>query len=99
MAGIYADAVFHLGGIGRGKLFRRDLEQSTPHRLTRPLERLPVGSGTAASMKRSVLRTVRGRSEAQLAAANREIFSELRTRLLTDPDALIASLRGGAPAG
>ena len=25
MAGIYGDAVFHLGGIGRGKLFREDL--------------------------------------------------------------------------
>jgi hypothetical protein len=94
MAGIYADAVFHLGGIGRGKLFRRDLEQSTAHRLTRPLERLPVGSGAAASLKKSVLRTVRGRPEAELAAVNREVFSTLRTQLLTDPDALIASLRG-----
>ena len=27
MGGIYADAFFHLGGIGRGKVFRRDLQQ------------------------------------------------------------------------
>jgi hypothetical protein len=94
MAGIYGDAVFHLGGIGRGKLFRRDLEQSTVHRLTRPLERIPVGQGATAKVKRSVLQRARGRSEAELAARNREVFSSLRARLLDDPDGLLALLRG-----
>jgi hypothetical protein len=94
MAGIYGDAVFHLGGLGRGKLFRKDLEQSTVHRLTRPLERIPVGQGATAKVKRSVLHAARGKSEAELAARNREVFTSLRTRLLDDPDGLIAFLRG-----
>ncbi len=94
MGGIYADAVFHLGGIGRGKLFRRDLEHSTVHRLTRPLERVPVGQGAAAKAKRSVLHRVRGKQEAQLAAQNREVYLTFRARLLADPDVLLAELRG-----
>jgi hypothetical protein len=94
MAGIYGDAVFHLGGIGRGKVFRRDLRHSTVHRLTRPLERLPVGAGTAARAKRAVLRRLRGGSEARLAAANRAEFDRIRERLLADPDLFLAQLQG-----
>jgi hypothetical protein len=99
MAGIYGDAVFHLGGIGRGKLFRKDLEGSAVHRLTRPLERLPVGTGTTAKVKRSVLRAARGRREQRLAAENRAVYSLLRGWLLSDPDGLIAYLRAPPGAG
>jgi hypothetical protein len=91
--------VFHLGGIGRGKLFRKDLAGSTVHRLSRPLERLPVGTGAAASLKRSVLRRVRGSQEQRLAAENRAFYSLLRGWLLSDPDGLIAYLRGTARGG
>jgi hypothetical protein len=94
MAGIYGDAVFHLGGVGRGKVFRRDLQQSTVHRLTRPLERLPVGHGAARRAKQAALQRVRRGKEAQLAAANRAEYEELRRRLLAEPDALLAELRG-----
>jgi len=98
MAGIYGDAVFHLGGIGRGKLFREDLQQSTVHRVTRPLERLPVGSGAPARLKRSVLHRARGKKEQQLSAQNRATYTVLRSWLLSDPDGLLAYLRGDAPA-
>jgi len=94
MAGIYGDAVFHLGGIGRGKVFRRDLQASTVHRLTRPLERLPVGQGAARRAKQAVLHRLRAGTEAELAAANREEFARIRMRLLADPDAFLAELRG-----
>lgn len=96
MAGIYGDAVFHLGGIGRGKLFRKDLEGSVRHRMTRPLERLPVGSGRAAKVKQSVLHAVRGKTEDELAAHNGVIYARLREQLLSDPDGLIDTLRGSA---
>ncbi len=98
MAGIYGDAVFHLGGIGRGKLFRKDLEGSALHRITRPLERVPVGTGAAATAKRSVLRRVRGGQEQRLADENRAFYTLLREWLLSDPDGLIAYLRGSARA-
>jgi hypothetical protein len=94
MGGVYADAVFHLGGVGRGKLFRRDLEQSTIHRVTRPVERVPVGTGAVAQAKRRTLQQLRGRREAQLAARNRATYTVLRSWLLTDPDGLLAYLRG-----
>lgn len=94
MGGIYGDAVFHLGGIGRGKLFRKDLEGSTVHRMSRPLERLPVGQGTPAKLKRAVLHRVRAKKEAQLTAQNRASYSLLRGWLLSDPDGLLAYLRG-----
>jgi len=93
MAGIYADAVFHLGGVGRGKLFRQDLEHSTVHRLTRPIERLPLGAGAPADAKRALLRRLRAAPEARLAAQNRDFYSVLRGWLLTDPDGLLAYLR------
>jgi hypothetical protein len=94
MGGVYADAVFHLGGVGRGKLFRRDLEQSTIHRVTRPVERVPVGTGAVAQAKRRTLQQLRGRREAQLAARNRATYDVLRSWLLSDPDGLLAYLRG-----
>jgi hypothetical protein len=97
MAGIYGDAVFHLGGIGRGKLFRQDLQHSTVHRVSRPLERLPVPSGSPAKIKRSVLQRARGRQESRLAAQNRAIFTLLENWLLSDPDGLLAYLRGSGP--
>jgi hypothetical protein len=94
MGGIYADAVFHLGGVGRGKLFRRDLEQSSIHRVTRPIERVPVGTGAVAQAKRRTLARVRGKRERQLAARNRATYDVLRSWLLSDPDGLLAYLRG-----
>lgn len=96
MGGIYADAVFHLGGVGRGKLFRKDLEHSTIHRLTRPLERIPVGRGGAATLKRDTLTRLRGKQESRLAEQNRAAYDVLRSWLLTDPDDLLAYLRGDA---
>jgi hypothetical protein len=97
MAGIYGDAVFHLGGIGRGKLFREDLQHSTIHRVTRPLERLPVGGGAPARAKRSVLHRARGKKEQELSAQNRAIYTVLRSWLLSDSDGLVAYLRGDSP--
>ncbi len=96
MAGIYGDAVFHLGGIGRGKLFREDLRHSAVHRVTRPLERLPVGSGAPARVKRSVLQRARSKKEQELSATNRSTYTVLRSWLLADPDGLLAYLRGDA---
>ncbi len=98
MAGVYADSVFHMGGIGRGKLFRRDVDASTVHRLTTPLERLPVRGRRAVGMQRAALRRLRGSTEARLAARNREIYELLRGWLFSDPDGFVAFLRGGAPS-
>jgi hypothetical protein len=98
MAGIYADSIFHMGGIGRGKLFRRDVDGSTVHRLTTPLERVPVRGGRAIGMQRAILRRLRGSTEARIAARNRETYARLRGSLFSDPDGFIAFLRGGAPA-
>jgi hypothetical protein len=94
MAGIYGDVVFHLGGAGRGKLFRRDLERSTIHRLTRPVERIPVPSGRVTQVKQAALKRARRSREAALAAQNRAAYEVLRTWLLEDPDGLFAHLRG-----
>jgi hypothetical protein len=98
MAGVYADAVFHLGGVGRGKLFRRDLDQSFVHRVTRPLERLPLPGEALGRARKAALRTLRGRTDARLAARNRQAYEELRGALFADSDAFLARLRGGAPS-
>ncbi len=99
MAGIYDDVVFHLGGVSRGSLFRADLQQSRRHQLTRPIERLPARGKLLARWKRAALAKVRRSSERRLANTNRRVFNDLRSRLLDDPDALFAYLRGGrAPA-
>ena len=97
MAGIYADSVFHMGGIGRGKLFRRDVEASRVHRLSAPLERLPVRGTRAVAWKRAALRRLRGTAEDRLAARNRETYALLRGSLFSDPDGFVSYLRGGAP--
>ena len=94
MGGIYADTFFHLGGIGRGKIFRRDLQGSAAHRLTRPIERIPLRGPRTSQMKEALLRTVRGSVEHDLARRNGEIYAQLRAALLEDSDALIARLRG-----
>ncbi len=97
LAGIYGDVVFHLGGITRGKVFRTDLAGSRVHKLSRPMEWLPVRGRAMKAAQRRLLRRVRGPAEAALAAHNRVAYTELRGRLLDDPDGLFADLRG-APA-
>jgi hypothetical protein len=78
-------------------LFRADLQRSTVHRVTRPLERLPLGHGRAHEARRRVLTTVRRPAESRLIAANRRAATAARTALLDDPDAFIARLRGSGP--
>jgi hypothetical protein len=87
LGGIYADAVFHLGGVTRGKVFRRDLMRSRVHRMTRPLEVLPrPGRSLAERMRRP--------AERRLAAENRAAYARITASLLDDPDMLFARLRG-----
>ncbi|HZJ26330.1 MAG TPA: hypothetical protein VFF40_04840 [Acidimicrobiia bacterium] len=94
MGGVYHDVLFHVGGIGRGKLFRRDLLASRVHRLSRPIERVPVPGAGLRRAKRRLLHAIRGRTERRLAAVNREAADELDTRLRRDPDVLFAELTG-----
>ena len=63
IAGIYGDCIFHLGAGSRVALFRADLAASPVHRLTRPLERVPVGHGRARAAKRRLLDTLRRPAE------------------------------------
>jgi hypothetical protein len=99
IAGIYADAVFHLGAGTRDALFRADLRGSRIHRVTAPIERLPVGHGVMRDVKRGVLRRFRAGTEARLVADNHRAAVEARQWLLRDSDGLIAHLRGRpAPA-
>lgn len=97
MAGVYADAVFHLGAAGRGKVFRTDVAASRTHRMTRPLERIPVPAKFARSRRRMVRRMRRG-AEARIGARNREIYAVVRDWMYTDPDGLFAYLRGRSGA-
>ena len=90
MAGVYADAIFHLGGVGRGKIFRRDLQTSRVHRLSKPLEFLPKWLG--GTDKR--LQRIRAGAEARMASNNRAIYSLLREWLVTDPESMFAYLLG-----
>lgn len=99
MAGIYGDSVFHMGSVGRGKLFRRDLEASRVHRLTSPLERLPARGRTMTRLKTKLLRQLRDESEDRFAAQNRAIYEMLRDWLFSDPDGFLGYLRGTASAG
>jgi hypothetical protein len=94
IAGIYGDAVFHLGATSRGVLFRRDLEPSLVHRLTMPLERYPARRPAAVRAKRAVLRWCRGPTERRMMRRNRTVYQDVRRRLDEDPDALFALLRG-----
>lgn len=97
IAGLYADAVFHLAGVASGTLFRRDLSASTAHRLTRPIERLPVPSAIRGA-KRAVLERARGGAERSIKERNRVAYDVARDWLLRDADGLVAYLRGHADA-
>jgi hypothetical protein len=101
LGGIYGDAVFHLGGITRGKVFRTDLAGSRLYKLTQPLEHLPAPTPKLKDARRKLLRRVRRRANTAMAERNRAVYRELRSRLLADAGGLIAELRGvavGRPA-
>ncbi len=93
IAGIYADSVFHLAGVARGSLFRRDLAGSRVHRVTGPLERAPLAGGLGR-VKRSVLARMRAPAERAIIERNRVVFGRARAALLEDSDAFVAYLRG-----
>jgi hypothetical protein len=97
IAGIYADCIFHLGAGSRAALFRADVAASRAHRLTRPIERIPVGHGRARAAKQRVLRALRRRAEARIIDENRRIAREAQAWLLRDPDGLFRHLRGEDP--
>lgn len=83
MAGIYDGVVFHLGGLGRGKVFRADLHKS----------RLPGRLASFAPFPARSGRRRRG-EEQEAGERNRAIYAELRARLIDDPDGLFAYLLG-----
>ncbi len=93
IAGVYADSVFHLAGVASGTIFRRDLQASRVHRLTNPLERLPL-AGSPGKCKTAVLTSLRSRATRAIVERNRNVYVAVRTRLLTDPAALFSELRG-----
>ncbi len=93
IAGVYADSVFHLAGVARGSIFRRDLSESRVHRVTAPLERLPL-RGALGRAKRQALASVRAPAERTILERNRAVYRRARAALLTDPDAFVAYLRG-----
>jgi hypothetical protein len=97
IAGIYGGCIFHLGAGSRSALFRTDVMRSRVHRVTRPLERLPVGHGRVRALKHRVLQSVRGPAEARMIAANRTAADRARAALLRDPDAFLAYLEGRGP--
>ncbi len=97
MAGIYDDVVFHLGAGGRDALFRRDRQTSLPHRLSEPIERFPARRAFAIRIKKRLLRMIRSRAERTLIETNNVIAELSRDWLLSDPDGLLAYLRGNAP--
>ena len=78
-------------------LFRRDLAVSTPHRLTRPIERLPVPT-SIRGFKHDLLGRVRGGAERAIKERNRVAYDLAREWLLTDADGLVAYLRGDVDA-
>ncbi len=94
LAGIYGDAVFHMGGITRAKVFRTDLAGSRVHKLTRPLEHIPAPTAKLKAARKKLLNRTRRRANAAMAQRNRTVYLELRERLLTGPEAFIAELRG-----
>jgi hypothetical protein len=97
IAGVYADCIFHLGAGSRTALFRADLLASPVHRMTRPLERLPVGHGRTRAVKQRVLHATRARAETRRIAANRTAGDRARAALLRDPDGFLALLTGRGP--
>ena len=92
MAGVYGDAIFHLGGVGRGKVFRRDLELSRAHRLSRKLQVIPKWLG--GNGKRIL--KMRVDVEKRMASQNRNLYLLLREWLVADFDGMLAYLRGDA---
>lgn len=98
MAGIYGDVIFHLGSAGRGKVFRQDFRESTMHRVSAPIERLPLRGRVGTAARRSALRFLRRDIEERVQLANSDSYAALRRELVRDPDGLIAYLQG-APAG
>ncbi len=90
MAGVYGNAIFHLGGIGRGKVFRRDLQLSRVHRVSRKLQVIPKWLG---GNDKRILK-MRAGVEARMANQNRNIYLLLREWLLADCDGMLAYLQG-----
>jgi len=99
IAGVYGDRIFHLGAGTRAAVFRADLRRSRVHQLTRPLARLPVGSGRTRQVKRRVLRTLVGPAERRIVERNQVVAMEVRRALLEDPDRFLRRLRHGDGAG
>ncbi len=100
MAGIYGDIVFHLGGVGRKKVFRQDLMRARSHRISRRLGRLPAGGSRAVgALKRKMNVRARDAVAAEVSATNRQINKLIREWMFDDVDELIAYLRGRPLAG
>ena len=97
IAGVYADCVFHLAGVASGTIFRRDLRASWIHRLTEPIERIPV-KGRLRTMKVSVLTRLQAKSRRAIVERNRVVYAQVWDRLVDDPDRFFAELRG-LPSG
>ncbi|MEP6623256.1 MAG: hypothetical protein ABJC79_02355 [Acidimicrobiia bacterium] len=100
IAGVYADCVFHLAGVASGTIFRRDLRASWVHRVTEPIERVPVRGGLR-TVKLALLTRVQARSRRKIVERNRAVYSRVWDRLVHDPDRFFAELRGhpGAAPG
>ncbi len=99
IAGVYADCVFHLAGVASGTIFRRDLRASWVHRITDPIERIPV-RGRLRTAKQAFLTRVQARSHRAIVERNRAVYSRVWDRLVHDPDRFFDELRGrpgGAP--
>ena len=94
IAGIYGDAVFHLGAGARASLFRRDLATSVTYRLTRPIERIPIRAGAGRRLKRRVLGALRRPAEQRMIAANAAAAHAANAWLRDDADGLFDFLRG-----
>lgn len=94
IAGIYADVIFHLGGVASGQLFRNDMNQSLVHRISRPIELIPEFHPFLTRSKRRMFHSVRAKAETRLTARNREVYTILRDWLIEDPESLFAYLRG-----
>ncbi len=93
IAGVYADCVFHLAGVASGTIFRRDLRSSWIHRLTAPIERMPM-KGRLRALKVSVLTRVQAKSRRAIVERNRVVYAQVWDRLVEDPDEFFAELRG-----
>jgi hypothetical protein len=99
IAGVYADAIFHVGGgLRTATRFRRDLAASRVHRLTRPIERVPTPRPELKRAKTALLDTIRRRPERAFVARNRRAAETARRCLDEDADAFVAYLLGRGPA-